>query len=88
MNNFIAQCLNKNFEERPTASELLKHDFIHFVPSDPKMASLYAEAVQFIHFKHIYAVCIQNDNYTIVAEKIDGPDGHLPKCKLGTREPT
>lgn len=37
MNNFIALCLTKNFEERPGANELLKHEFVHFVPADPKM---------------------------------------------------
>lgn len=80
MNNFIAQCLCKNFEERPTASELLKHDFVHFVPSDPKMASLYAEAMQFVFTPNTYIlVCVQ---YYVVAEKIDGLDGYLQKYKL------
>lgn len=35
-NDFISECLVKDFEQRPTAKELLQHPFIKAVPNNPE----------------------------------------------------
>ena len=36
LNDFISECLVKDFEQRPTARELLQHPFIKAVPHNPE----------------------------------------------------
>ncbi|XP_063883342.1 myosin-IIIb-like isoform X3 [Scylla paramamosain] len=36
LNDFISECLVKDFEQRPTAKELLQHPFIKAVPHNPE----------------------------------------------------
>jgi myosin-3 len=36
-NGFIASCLVKDFEQRPTSFDMLAHEFVRFVPRDPRV---------------------------------------------------
>lgn len=49
-NDFISECLVKDFEQRPTAKELLQHPFIKAVPNNPEEVSGYVWTVFFKTF--------------------------------------
>lgn len=52
LNDFIARCLVKSAEQRPTAKELLEHPFIAKAPGPAVMVEMIEEAMRITALKH------------------------------------